>query len=25
LSTGDWWWIYRDLQRKQWFLHGCFD
>jgi hypothetical protein len=24
LESGDWWWIYRDLRTKSWYLHGAF-
>jgi protein ImuB len=24
LAAGDWWWIFRDLQDGQWYLHGAF-
>ncbi len=23
-TTGEWWWIYRDLVTEQWYLHGLF-
>lgn len=24
LESGDWWWIYRDMRTKIWYLHGAF-
>jgi protein ImuB len=25
LETGQWWWIYEDMNTRRWYLHGMFD